>query len=191
MELMPDQAHADMINIIEQVCAIDHCDEEPEEHDEEGHLEDDPDAPGLDPELVRKGKERELHNMEKYPIFCAVERDQVDGPLITTKWHCEKKKDAVRCRFVAREFRALDPWRTDCYTPAAEQPTSRVVDLIAVKNGWPIALLDAVCAYFQAKEDENVFTEPPEEWKRAQKEKGYFRYTVWKLLRQLYGRMGR
>ena len=93
-------------------------------------------------------------------MFSAVERDKVDDPLSITKWHCEKKKDAVRCRFVAREFRALDPWRTDCYTPAAEQPASRVVDLIAVKNGWPIALLDAACAYLQAMEEENVSPSP-------------------------------
>ena len=166
----PLMCAVDLLN----VCAIDHCDEEPEEW-ETVDLDDDPDAPGLDPVKVKAGKDRELNNMEKYPIFEERLRSEVDGPLITTKWHCTVKKDEVRCRFVARDFKALGPWRDDVYTPAAEQPTSRIVDLAAAKKGWPTALLDAVCAYFQAMEEDNVFTEPPEEWKQKQRQAGDYR----------------
>ena len=99
--------------------------------------------------------------MGKYPIFRPVRRGLVDGPLISTRWVCQIRGEEVRARFVAREFRSLDPFRDDVYTPASEQPTARVIDLIMVKRGWLAVVIDAVCAYFQAEEDENVDTEPP------------------------------
>ena len=187
---IPDDAMAGRVECVEfsDVCAVDHCDEIAEQLPPE-EVED-PDGKGFDPAAVRKGKDRELANMEKYPIFRPVRRDLVDGPLISTRWECQLRGEEVRARFVAREFRSLDPFRDDVYTPASEQPTARIIDLIMVKRGWPAVVIDAVCAYFQAEEDENVFTEPPREWLQKMKAEGDHTDYVWKLVRQLYGRRG-
>ena len=40
---------------------------------------------------------------------------------------------------------------------------SAVIDLLAVKKGYPIMVFDAVAAFSQAEEQELVFLEPPVE----------------------------
>ena len=52
-------------------------------------------------------------------------------------------------RFVAREFAAGDP-RDDLFAPATTAASSRVIDTLALKYGFPVVVADAVDAYYQA-----------------------------------------
>lgn len=55
--------------------------------------------------------------------------------------------------------------------------------LLAKGPGYTAVIGDVTCAFFHAEEDEEVYVDPPVEWKEIL---GY--EWVWKLERQLYGR---
>eukprot|EP00972_Heterocapsa_arctica_P084197 12404181-Heterocapsa_arctica.AAC.1 len=82
--------------------------------------------------------------------------------MLSKKWVKARKKDRIRMRFVAREFRSEED-RTDLFTPSTTSSTERVIDLIAAKRGWPTMIIDAKNA-FHGEETELVAEEPPDEW---------------------------
>ena len=122
-------------------------------------------------------------------VFEAISRDDVDPSWtwLSARWENQQRVGEVRCRYVAREFRSMDPGREGLFTPSSEPTTGRLIDFKAVKYNQLTVLLDAVNAYFNALQDGNVVVEPPREWVQAEALKGNTTKTLWKLRKKLYG----
>ena len=141
-------------------------------------------------ELERhRGKAKELKSLSDYGVYSPVPRDQSTGrKFITTRWEEVPKwkqgRWIVRSRFVAREFKWKDPGRDDLFGVTSSANTGRILDYILVKKGYRAYLADCHCAFFHAPEDEEVYVEPPDEWKRLYPDQDL----VWLLQKQLYGR---
>ena len=90
--------------------------------------------------------DRELANFDKFDVFDPVPASQADGKyIVTTRWEKGLKLNdegvqIMRCRFVAREFKAQSPWRTDLFAPTTSSATSRLVDFRAAKKNYPTSL---------------------------------------------------
>ncbi len=64
--------------------------------------------------------------------------------VLSERWENQQRDGELRCRYVAREFRSLDPTREGLFTPSSELTTGRLIDLRAVKFGFLTVLLDAI-----------------------------------------------
>jgi len=132
-----------------------------------------------------KGKAKELKNLDYYQVYKpAPKKDTKGKKYITTRWEeVPKYKDGqwiVRPRFVAREFKWKDPYELFGVTSSAN--TGRMLDGLLAKGSGAV-IGNVTCAFFHAEEDEEVYVDPPVEWKD---ERGH--QWAWKLERQLYGR---
>ena len=118
----------------------------------------------FDLSAVKDGKCREINNMVDFHVFDVEARRDIDpdGKWLSARWENQLRGDEVRCRYVSREFKKLDPTRDDVFTPASEPTTNRVIDFTAVKRAWLVLLGDAVNAYFNAVEKELVYCNPPQ-----------------------------
>ena len=85
--------------------------------------------------------------------------------FLTTRWVMQQRDQGVRARFVCREFRKLNPGRDDIFAPASSVITSRVIDAVANHRRCSRFTFDASNAFFHAKETEEVYAEPPVEWR--------------------------
>ena len=136
-----------------------------------------------------KGKAKELASLDKYQVFVPVPKAETKGKkYITTRWEeVPKFKDGqwiVRSRFVAREFRWKDPGRDDLFGVTTSANTGRILDVLLAKGpGYTAVTGDVTCAFFHAEEEEEVYVDPPTEWKDANGHEW-----AWKLEKQLYGR---
>ena len=67
-------------------------------------------------------------------------------------------------RLVARDFKAYSPDMEGVFTCSSIPCTGRLIDFYAVKNNFSVLIGDAVCAYFNAVQDEEVLCECPPEF---------------------------
>ena len=91
--------------------------------------------------------------------------------------------DAVKekSRYCAREFATTkDP---TVFVAASDVDCTSIVDIFAVKRGYPTVCFDAVAAFSQAEEQELVFIKPPVEYLSQVK-----RPVLWQCLKVLEGR---
>jgi len=142
-----------------------------------------------DEEQIRIGKTKEINNMAEFGLYEPCPEAEIDpsGKWISARWENQQRGDEVRCRYVAREYKKLDPFRDDVFTPSSTPTTSRLIDFKATKLSQPTFIADAVNAYFNAIEPELVYTQPPREWLAVQGLKGERTDVVWRLKKKLYG----
>ena len=76
----------------------------------------------------------------------------------------------------------------DLFSPGATHSASRVTDFLALKMGLETFEADAVDAYYQAPEHEEVVVEPALEYLERRAKGGRDTDIVWRLRRQLPGR---
>ena len=136
-----------------------------------------------------KGKAKELGCLRDYGVYKPVPRAQsAGGKYISTRWEEVPKwkegKWIVRSRFVAREFKWKDPGRDDIFGVTSSANTGRILDYLVAKKQLRVYLADVECAFFHAPEADEVYVEPPAEWKEDHPDQDY----VWQLVKQLYGR---
>ncbi|CAK0822283.1 unnamed protein product [Prorocentrum cordatum] len=141
--------------------------------------------PVMDPD----GKCKDINAMQEFGVFEAVSPDEIDSTWtrLSTKWVYQEKSDEIRCRFVTREFKSMDPEREGLFTPASEPATGRLMDFKAVNRDQPTVIIDAVNAYFHAEQDRLVAVVPPREWVEAEAIKGNTTRTMWRMKKKLYG----
>ncbi|CAK0836500.1 unnamed protein product, partial [Prorocentrum cordatum] len=142
-----------------------------------------------DVDLTKAGKCKDINTMQEFGVFGAVSPDEIDSTWtrLSTKWVYQEKGEEIRCRFVAREFKSMDPKREGLFTPASEPTTGRLIDFKAVKRDQPTVIVDAVNAYFHAEQDRLVAVVPPREWIEAEAIKGNTTRTMWRMKKKLYG----
>ena len=69
-----------------------------------------------------------------------------------------------KSRYCARKLATKkDP---TVFAAASDANNSAIIDLLAVKKGFPIIVFDVVAAFSQAEEQELVFLEPPVEYQK-------------------------
>ena len=81
---------------------------------------------GVNEEIVKANvavKKQELHAMEAFGIIDVCEELPRGVKVITTRWENVPKGDMWRCRFVAREFRHVDPEMEGLYTSSSPAAT--------------------------------------------------------------------
>ena len=91
-------------------------------------------------------------------------------------------------RFVGREYTTWAEHREDLFSPGETHSASRVIDFLALKMGLETFEADAVDAYYQAPEHEEVAVEPAPEYLERRAKAGRDTDIVWRLRRQLPGR---
>ncbi|CAK0814682.1 unnamed protein product, partial [Prorocentrum cordatum] len=142
-----------------------------------------------DVDLIKAGKCKDINTMQEFDVFEAASPDEIDSTWtrLSTKWVYQEKGEEIRCRFVAREFKSMDPEREGLFTPASEPTTGRLIDFKAVKRNQPTVIINAVNAYFHADQDRLVAVVPPREWIEAEALKGNTARTMWRMKKKLYG----
>ena len=79
-------------------------------------------------------------------------------------------------------------YREDLFSPGATQSAGRMIDFVALKMGLETFEADAVDAYYQAPEHEEVVVESAPEYLERLTKAGRDTDIVWRLRRQLPGR---
>ena len=97
--------------------------------------------------------------------------------------------EGLKMRFCAREFRSRAVSEQHLFTASSTSTTERIVDAVAVKNGWKTMVIDCKNAYPHVEETEKVYVEAPQVWKDFYYgEGGSCDDVVWELRKLLYGR---
>ena len=105
-----------------------------------------------------------LRQNDSYEVWSNADRIEYmkghpNAKLLTVRWVVTEK-----ARLVVREY---NTWKTQEFFAATGNPMAqRVIPTIAVKRGYNTMVLDAVRAYLQVPEDDDVFIIPPAEWRR-------------------------
>ena len=109
-----------------------------------------------------------LRQNDSYEVWSNADRveymkNHTNAKLLTIRWVVTEK-----ARLVVREY---NTWRT-------------LIPTIAVKRGYNTMVLDAVRAYLQVPENDDVFIIPPAEWRRHDDFKAH---SCWKAKTVWYG----
>ena len=104
-----------------------------------------------------------------------------DTPLATSMCPLDGKKSQSGKRDAGLSGLGKDPDRDNVFGVTSASNTGRILDNLMVKNGWQAYLANST--FFHAPEEEEVYVEPPDEWKAEFPDCDY----VWRLTRQLYG----
>ena len=110
------------------------------------------------------------------------------GVVISTHWVSSGRPvtGKLKERVVCRGYKRDDPHRTDVFAATGSSVTSRLIDVVAVKQNVPTSTADVEAAYLQVPEREEAYCEPPKEWceLRAQTHPGEGP-VLWRLLEVL------
>ena len=73
-------------------------------------------------------------------------------------------------------------------SPGASNLGSKIVDFCALKLGVPTFKIDAIDAFWQVPETEEIYSEPPPEYLAMLEAEGKSTDIVWRMLHQLPGK---
>lgn len=148
----------------------------------------------METEKVEKGIEQEFDRLDQFDCIDITDKDKAYERIKAGKtkfsvtWAHTDRGEEVRSRLCCREFKSMDPNMEGVYTPASNQATSRVIDIIAVKKKQKTQIGDASNAYFHAEETEEIYVQPPAEWLARQRKRHLPDHVMWRMKKQLYGR---
>ena len=143
-------------------------------------------------ETDRVETEKALDQLLEQGVVQDVPADSVAGVKhLTTRlekcWRMREGKWQYKVRFVGREYKWQE-FREDLFAPGASHCTSRIIYYLALKIGFSTFAFDAIDAYFQAPETENIVMDTPLEYLKRLEDAGGDTNIKWKLLKQLPGR---
>ena len=104
--------------------------------------------------------------MEHYGVYTTVQRADAEARglrMIRARWECQPRGDAVKCRYVAQEFKWLED-RDDTFAAVSSTFLGKIVDWYALKKGVASMVVDCISAYYQADQLEPVAVEVPREF---------------------------
>ena len=105
---------------------------------------------------------------------------------MTTRWDLDHRKDGIRARCVAREFKG-DETMYDVFAPSSTPGTRRVIDYLSLKKSYHTFTADVTTAYFHVDEDEECDVDPPADWLEQQAALEKPTSVLWRLRKQVYG----
>eukprot|EP00971_Amphidinium_carterae_P328184 6459925-Amphidinium_carterae.1 len=144
-----------------------------------------------DIELIRADERRELDNMEKMGVILFKPLAEIDDSYrkLSTRWVRQKRTETKwRARVVAKDFKFLDPHMDHLHTSGANQVTSRLLDYVAIANGYKRLIGDTTNAYFHTPQTKKLYLSWwPELEQRAREQSISPETHVPVLGRKLYG----
>ena len=147
-------------------------DEDPAEYfvdnEDAGELQD----PLVDNAETEEAMEAKLKELDRLAVFGGVHetvdlQDDLGKKRVMTPWHTDHRKNGIRARFVAREFKG-DEAMYDAFAPSSTPSTGRIIDYLSVKKSHHTFTTDVTNAYFLVDEDEECYVDPPSEWLEQQ-----------------------
>jgi hypothetical protein len=150
-------------------------------------LEHDSHADGTEDEITN-ARRAHILKLESYGTFEPVDKAEVmrnHGRVISTRWVSSGTDGKRKERFVAREYKHLDPTANDFFAATTGHMTARIIDMVALQRHEPTFTMDVEGAYLHVPEREEVYCIPPQEWTDMQANQ---RPTIWKLHKVLNGR---
>ena len=156
------------------------------DHEDAGELQD----PLVDYAETEEAmaKLKVLDRLAEFGVYETVDLQVALGKKrVTTRWHTDHRKDGIRARFVAREFKG-DEAMYDAFAPSSTTSTGRIIDYLSLKNSYHTFTADVTNAYFHVDEDEECYVDPPAEWLEQQAALENPTSVLWRLRKQLYGR---
>ena len=81
-----------------------------------------------------RGRLEELKKMQEFKLYDVVPRQEAlekGWRVLKFRWVDKERPEIWRCRYVVKDFRALQPWRRDLFTPSSLPITNRIVDAVA------------------------------------------------------------
>ena len=108
--------------------------------------------------------------------------------VLKFRWVDKKRTEVWRCRYVVKDFRALQPWRRDLFTPSS---LPVIGSWMQKSHGWARLVGDATNAFFHAAEDEDICGECPPEFKDQLAAEGEDTDVLFKFVKKVYGRRDR
>ena len=136
----------------------------------------------------QKAKLKELDRLAEFGVHETVDvHTGLGKKRVTSRWDLDHRKDGVRARFVAREFKCEETVY-DVFSPSSTPSTGRVIDNLSLKKLYHTSTADVANAYFRVDEDEECYVDPPAEWLEQQVALEIPTSVLWRLRKQLYGR---
>ena len=74
------------------------------------------------------GRLEELKKMQEFKLYDVVPRQEAlekGWRVLQFRWVDKERPEIWRCRYVVKDFRALQPWRRDLFTPSSLPITNR------------------------------------------------------------------
>ena len=132
-------------------------------------------------EEATKAKLKELERLAEFGMHEVVDMHTALGKKrVTTRWNLDHRKDGMRARFVAREFKG-DETLYDVFAPGSTPSAGRVIDHLSLKMSYHTFTADVTNAYFHVDEDEECYVDAPAEWQAAL---GSQTSVLWRLRKQ-------
>ena len=90
-------------------------------------------------EARRRGRLEELKKMKEFNLYVVVPRFEAlekGWRVLKFRWVDKERPEVWRCRYVVKDFKTLQPWRRDIFTPSSLPITNRIVNAVAESHGW-------------------------------------------------------
>ena len=85
---------------------------------------------GAEADEMTKAKQKELYRLAEFGVCETLDLHVVLGKKrVTTHWELDHRKDGIRARFVAREFKSDE-------TPSSTPSTGRITDYLSLKQSY-------------------------------------------------------
>ena len=108
---------------------------------------------------ARVAKRKAIETLVHYQVFEDVPEEEAEAlglKFIKARWEDQQRPGAERkMRYVAQEF-AWQEARDGCFAAASTAQTSRLIDFIALQEGWSVFGADCVKAYYQSDQLEKA-----------------------------------
>ena len=142
----------------------------------------------LDRQAADEATEKALDSLLAHGVVEDMKREDAKGFKTWDKrWRMKDGEWKMKVRFVGREYMWAEH-REDLFSPGVTNSVSRVIDFLALKMGLETFEADAVDAYYQFPEHEEVVVEPAPEYLERHAKAGRDTDIVWRLRRPLPGR---
>ena len=108
-------------------------------------------------EEATKGKLKERERLAEFGVYGEVDLHAALGKKrVTSRWNLDHRKDGIRARLVAREFKG-DETLYDVFAPSSNPSTGRVIDHLSLKKSYHTFTADVTNSYFHVDEDEEYY----------------------------------
>ena len=135
-----------------------------------------------------KAKLKELDRLAEIEVYETVDLHVALGKKrVTTRWDLDHRKDGIRTRFVAREFKG-DETMYDVFAPSSTSSTGRVIDYMSFQKSYYTFTPDVTDAYFHVDEDAECHMDPLAERLDQQAALRNSTSVLCRLRKHLYGR---
>lgn len=141
---------------------------------------------------VCAGKKKEMDAMKEFDIFEVVPKSSVNwDKYMSSRWELVMKlKDGewiCRARYVLRQYKR-STYVEGIFATASSGITSKLIDILAARTGFPTMTADASNAFWHVPIKEECYTDPPPEWLEQRRAAGMDTDVLWKAKKEWYGR---